>query len=160
MGPLSICTKESQCTCPSGPQKLSEIDPEQTLASLDLEAPSKQFGSTGLDTQFKSTPDQAGTGESIGPGVDLDQQLEAGQPTTPMSLDLGSGYQEFGAIFQPLDLGHDVALGPDTNGVNQLVPEGFNIGQPDAPVSNSMASLPDTVQAQGLLDSLEFNSNG
>lgn len=108
---------------------------------------------------IKSTPEQAGTGESINPGVDLDQfhqQLEADQPITP----LGSGYQEFGAIFQPLDLGHDVALGPDTNGINQLAPEGFNIGQPNAPASNSMESLPDTVQAQGLFDSLEFNSNG
>ena len=159
MGPLGICTEESKCTCPSGPSKHSEIDPVQTLASLDFQAPSKQFGSTDLDTPFKPTPEQAGTSQSINPGFDLDQfpqQLEAGQPITP----LGSGYQEFGAIFQPLDLGHDVALGPDTNGVNQLAPEGFNIGQPNAPASNSIESLPDTVQAQGLFDSLEFNTNG
>lgn len=137
-------------------QRVSEIDLDQTLASIDSKKPLQQFDSTDPDTPLMLTLDQAGTGEPIDPGFDpkhVQKQLEAGQPVIPASFDWS---QEVGSIFQPFDL-DKVAPVADSIGV-KLPPELFNSGQPKAPAMVSMESLPDIEQAQGLFDSSELNS--
>lgn len=137
VGPLSVCTgKQSKCKCP---QEHSGIDPQLELAS----APPNEFDSTDRETPFQSTPQQASTGASNDLGVNWDpifKQPEAGQPGSSVSFDWGG---EVGNMFEPLDLGHNVALASDFNGANQLATGEFKIGQLNAPTSDSRESLPD-----------------
>lgn len=145
-GPLSVCSQQdSDCKCRSGLQSMT--DAGQTLAGLDFNLFSNQYGSIDPDRLLGPTFEQARAGE---PAVDPDpfsELVQTGPPVAQMSSDWNPNPLD-GKTSPPLNLGQTVAAAPDSN---DLAPQRSNSNQPNTPTFDSMEPLTDLEQAKKLV---------